>query len=364
MRRTPFLLALLAITCIAATAAPAASRPETPSSPPTVWDPHEIATVVERGILGPTVDEFRADQPLTWGELADALAMWGHPIPAPTDPARLVTIRDLDARLVAALGLLPASSAIRLFARDAGLNPITSLGTETVARLLGLRLNHPAVQDDLELLPAQPATRAEAAYSFARALTVSDWQKQQVLSQTSALTVPELTAWQRTVLTRALRFVGYPYVWTGTSEQLDQTLWDGTVVPGGFDCSGFVWRVYKLQPFPDAPDLSQILQGRTTYAMSGEVPAALRVPIDVLEPADVVFFGSSGAHSLPAEIGHMGIYLGNGWIVHSSSHGVTLDPMTGWYANRFAWARRPLAEAGLENADLAGNTAVSPTLAH
>ena len=73
--------------------------------------------------------------------------------PAPADPARAVTIRDLDARLVAALGLLPASRAIRVVARDAGLNPIASLGTETVARLLGLRLNHPAAQDDLELLP-------------------------------------------------------------------------------------------------------------------------------------------------------------------------------------------------------------------
>jgi len=353
VRRTSSLLALLAITCVTATAASAATRPENLPSTPVVWDPQEIALVVQSGIFGPTVDEFRPDQPLTWGELADALAAWGHPIPAPADPARLVTVRDLDARLVAALGLLPASRAVRLFARDAGLSPITSLGTETVARLLGLRLNHPAAQDDLELRPAQPATRAEAAYSFAQALNVSDWQKQLVLSQTSALTVPELSVWQRTVLTRALRFVGYPYVWTGTSEHAVQTLWDGTVVPGGFDCSGFVWRVYKLQPFPDAPELSQILQGRTTYAMSGEVPAALRLPIDALEPADVVFFGSRGAQSLPAEVGHMGIYLGNGWFVHSSSHGVTLDPITGWYANRFAWARRPLAEAGLESVDSA-----------
>ncbi len=30
----------------------------------------------------------------------------------------------------------------------------------------------------------------------------------------------------------------------------------------------------------------------------------------------------------------MGIYVGNGWFVHSSSHGVTLDPMTGWYADQ------------------------------
>ena len=43
----------------------------------------------------------------------------------------------------------------------------------------------------------------------------------------------------------------------------------------------------------------------------------------------------------------MGIYLGNGWMVHSSDRGTTLTPMTGWYETRFAWGRRPLAEAGL-----------------
>jgi cell wall-associated NlpC family hydrolase len=43
----------------------------------------------------------------------------------------------------------------------------------------------------------------------------------------------------------------------------------------------------------------------------------------------------------------MGIYAGNGWMVHSSDRGTTLTPMTGWYENRFAWGRRPLAEAGL-----------------
>ena len=344
------LLALLAITCVAATAAPAAEHLEapTPSSVASAWDPQEIATVVDSGLLGPSVEKFRPADPLTWGELAGALAAWGHPIAAPANPARKVTIRDLDARLVAALGLLPASHAVRVAARDAGLNPITSLGTETVASRVGLRLNHPANQDRLELLPAEPASRAEAAYSFAKAMTVTDWQKQMVLNETADLSFPDLTDWQRTVLTRALRFVGQPYVFSGTSERARQTLWDGTVVPGGFDCSGFVWRVYKLQPYPDAPELTQTLQGRTTYAMSGEVPTELRVPIAAVEPADVVFFGSRGILSKPSEIGHMGIYVGSGWLVHSSEHGVTLDPMTGWYETRFAWARRQLAEAGLD----------------
>jgi hypothetical protein len=43
----------------------------------------------------------------------------------------------------------------------------------------------------------------------------------------------------------------------------------------------------------------------------------------------------------------MGIYLGGGWMAHSSSRGTTLAPLVGWYRDRFAWGRRPLAEAGL-----------------
>jgi len=347
MVRRYSLLALVTIVLAAAGAASAASWVDEGSSAPVVWDADEIAAVVGDGILSTTDGDFRPSDVLTWGDLANALAVWGHPIAAPPDWAKPVTVRELDQRLVAALGLRRAAQAIRMGLRKAGLKPIASVGTETVARLVGLRINHPAAQDDLELLPDQPVTRAEAAYSFAHAFGVSDWQKTQVLNAALAFALPAVTSWQQTVLIRALRFVGYPYVWTGTSEKLIQTLWDGTIVPGGFDCSGFVWRVYKLQPFAGAPNLNGVLQGRTTYVMSGEVPPSERLPIEALQPADVVFFGSNGPASHPADIGHMGIYLGDGWFIHSSDHGVTLEPMTGWYQKRFAWARRPLAEAGL-----------------
>jgi cell wall-associated NlpC family hydrolase len=311
------------------------------------WADPQIDTVLAAGVMGPSAEAFNPQGALTRGDLAAALEAWGHPIVPPADPSVLVTIRELDARLVVALGLQPAARDFRIAARDAGLIPIPSLGTETVARLLGLRTNHPAAQDALELLPGQPATRAEAAFSLAQAMGVTDWQKQQVLDGAATFSFPTLTDWQRTVVARALRFVGDPYVWTGTSEK-QQTLWDGTVVPGGFDCSGFVWRVYKLQPFPGAPTLTDVLKGRTTYAMSGEVATGQRILQEDLQPADVVFFGTHGQLSTPSEIGHTGIYLGNGWIVHSSGHGVTLDPLSGWYQTEFAWGRRPLAEAGLE----------------
>jgi cell wall-associated NlpC family hydrolase len=121
-------------------------------------------------------------------------------------------------------------------------------------------------------------------------------------------------------------------------------------VHGGFDCSGFVWRVYKLQKYASEGRLADVLQGRTTYAMSGEMPPRSRIPLDKLQPADVVFFGAAGPKSKPAQINHMGIYLGNGWFIHSSGYGVAIAPLAGWYAQRFAWGRRPLAEAGLVSA--------------
>jgi cell wall-associated NlpC family hydrolase len=149
------------------------------------------------------------------------------------------------------------------------------------------------------------------------------------------------------VLQRAISFVGTPYVWGGTSET-KQKLWDGKQVPGGFDCSGFVWRVFKLEPFPGASALASVLRGRTTFEMAGEVPPAQRIrKPEQLQPGDLIFQGAGGPKSKPGQVDHAGIYLGGGWFVHSSGNGTTLHPFDGWYRDRFAWARRPLREAGL-----------------
>jgi len=125
-----------------------------------------------------------------------------------------------------------------------------------------------------------------------------------------------------------------------------QTLF-GITDRGGFDCSGFVWRVYKLAPYGGGGLLSSVLQGRTTYQMSGEVPRSKRVAKRYLKPGDVMFFGADGPASSPSQVDHTGIYLGRNWMIHSSGQGVTLVPFAGWYVDRFAWARRPLREAGL-----------------
>jgi len=260
-------------------------------------------------------------------------------------PARPVSIKQLDAALVGYLGLGDAARAIQATLEHAGLQPRPNTGTEAVARLLGLRLNHPAGQDDLELLPTEDATRAEAAWSFAQVLRQDDWATENVRQAAAAFTLPTLTPWQRRILTTAISYVGYPYVWGGTSPT-SETLF-GVSAAGGFDCSGFVWRVYKLTPYGSERGLAGVLRGRTTYQMSDEVPHRELLPAAKLQPADVMFFGAHGRASKPTEVDHTALYLGNGWFVQSSDEGVTLLPFDGWYTHSFAWARRPLSEAGL-----------------
>ena len=335
-RRLPLVCALAAL----------ALSPPSAAKPAGSWALPQIQAVVGAGIMGTDVATFHPNDPLTRGALAELVAGLTHvPTLPATNPAATVTITGLDARLVNALNLSPIAKLFQAGAKSAGLTPPSRFGSEAVARLLGLRINHPAAQDDLELLPNEVATRAEAAYSGAQILKFSGFETQAVSNAAATFTLPTSTAWQQRILRTAVRFIGYPYVWGGESETTESPF--GVQAHGGFDCSGFVWRVYKLQQYPGGASLSSTLKGRTTYAMSGEVPASKRISFAKLQPADVLFFGAHGAKSKPAQVDHMGIYLGNGWFIHSSGYGVAIAQLAGWYRAKFAWARRPLAEAGL-----------------
>ncbi len=260
------------------------------------------------------------------------------------------TMAQLDRSLVQAIGLGKAAKEFLQGARAEGIPVPGRFGTEAVARLLGLRLNHPAAQDFLELRPQDPATRAEAAYSAAQILgfgpLADSWQIAQVKSLAADFTLPQLNTWQAQILAVAFSKIGMPYIWGGTSDGTETDF--GVTARGGYDCSGFVWRVYKLQSYPDESTLASTLQGRTTYSMSVEVPRSERIPFKKLQPADVIFFGSKGSHSKGSQVFHTAIYVGNGWFIQSSDEGVALAQFTGWYRQKFAWGRRPLREAGLE----------------
>ena len=82
----------------------------------------------------------------------------------------------------------------------------------------------------------------------------------------------------------ACKYVGYPYKAGGTS------------LTEGADCSGFVWAVYKNFGY-SLP--------RTSYSQS---TVGKSVSYSEAQPGDIIYYG-----------GHVGIYIGNGRIVHAST---------------------------------------------
>jgi cell wall-associated NlpC family hydrolase len=333
------LLAVLATVVLAA-------APPLASAAKRSWAQREIKLVTAKGVMSAPGGAFRPDDALTQGELAELVTVLsGEPTRVPASPSGRVTIGQLDAQLVGALGLADEATAFYRAARSAGLKPPARFGREVVARLLGLRYNHPAGEDNLELLWSDPATRAEAAYSAAQILRSRGWETKSVEEEALQLELPVLDDPQRQILDYALGLVGYPYVWGGTSTTRQAPF--GVKTTGGFDCSGFLWQVYKLHAYPGLDELGSVLRGRTAAQMAGEVARGKRLAFAKLAPGDLLFFGTGGARAKAASVDHAGIYLGSGWMVHSSRYGVALAKLDGWYRERFAWGRRPLAEAGL-----------------
>jgi cell wall-associated NlpC family hydrolase len=333
------LLALLAITLLAA-------APSLASAAKRSWAQREIKLVTAKGVMSAPGGAFRPDEALTQGELSELITALGdEPTRVPASPSGRVTIAQLDAQLVGALGLADEATLFYRAARAAGLRPPARFGREVVARLLGLRYNHPAGEDNLELLWSDPATRAEAAYSAAQILRFRGWETRSVEEEAGRLELPVLDEWQQKILNYAVGLIGYPYVWGGTSTTRQAPF--GVKTSGGFDCSGFLWQVYKLHAYPGLEGLGEVIRGRTAAQMAGEVARGKRIAFAQLEPGDLVFFGSGGPRAKATSVDHAGIYLGSGWMVHSSRYGVALAKLDGWYKDRFAWGRRPLAEAGL-----------------
>lgn len=319
-----------------------------PPVPPPVAPPPPDPSTTTTDTTQTTTDPMQAT---TTGTTTTVAAPPPPLAPPPAHPPKVAngaapaTMSMLDAQLVGGVGLDAAAAEFAGGARAAGLTVPSRFGTEVAARLLGLRIDHPAREDYLELLPDDPATRAEAAYSAAQILHSSGWLAPVVQNLADTFSLPHYSPWQRLIINTAVARIGMPYVWGGTSDGREIDF--GVPARGGYDCSGFVWRVYKLTSYPGERSLASVLQGRTTYVMSGEVPRSELIDFARLQPADVIFFGAHGPRSSPSEVDHMGIYLGNGWFIHSSEYGVALAQLSGWYRRDFAWARRPLREAGL-----------------
>jgi cell wall-associated NlpC family hydrolase len=108
----------------------------------------------------------------------------------------------------------------------------------------------------------------------------------------------------------AMRYLGIPYRWGGSSPST------------GFDCSGFIMYVFA-QVGVSLP-----------HSAAAQYGYGAPVARSNLQPGDLVFFNG---------LGHNGIYIGGGSMIHSPHTGDVVkisNINSGWYASTYVGARR------------------------
>jgi cell wall-associated NlpC family hydrolase len=306
------------------------------------WDPVAQRMVREAGVL-PSLPSgaFGGAQRLEGSELNDAFAALSGRlgVPAVRVWGGHVSVTRFDALLVEQLGMSDVARAVQAEAQRAGLRPGPRFGSEVVARELGLRFNHDSAHDALELYPWEAITRAEAAWSLATVLALDGSQQAYARDVLSRFVLPEYTRAQLAALRIAVSKVGMPYIWGGETDWAGS--WYGWQSHGGYDCSGLVWRVFKLGGQPAGAGI----HGRTAAAMAAEIPRSQRLHMDETQPGDLLFFGSARIWQRVtwSNVTHVGIAMGNGWMINASIQGVTVAPLwEDWRVKRFSFGRRVL----------------------
>ena len=94
------------------------------------------------------------------------------------------------------------------------------------------------------------------------------------------------------LITEAEKYLGYPYVWGGSSPSTS------------FDCSGFVCWVYTASGVHSLPrTTAQGIFNQCSYVSSSDA-----------KPGDIIFF--TGTYASGSPVSHVGIYVGNGMMIH------------------------------------------------
>ena len=116
------------------------------------------------------------------------------------------------------------------------------------------------------------------------------------------------------IVNKAKQYLGVPYKYGGTS-------------PSGFDCSGFVYYIYRSLGI-------NISRTQTTMYKQGTP-----VKKSELKPGDLVFF----QNTYKSGISHVGIYVGDGKFIHSPSTGKVVsyaDLNSSYYTSHYYGAAR------------------------
>lgn len=128
------------------------------------------------------------------------------------------------------------------------------------------------------------------------------------------------------IIAEAFKLKGVPYLWGG-------------MTPKGVDCSGLVRWSFLMNGILLPRNASQMIHCGDEVAMPGDYGSLC---IDGLQRGDLVFFGTPAKDGAKQRVTHVGIYIGDGRIIHSS-HMVRVNSLVPGEEDYYENAHRMIA---------------------
>lgn len=118
---------------------------------------------------------------------------------------------------------------------------------------------------------------------------------------------------------RAIKYLGTPYVWGGQT-------------PNGFDCSGYTQYVFAK---------NNLSIHRTVINQLGD---GIVIKKEDLQVGDLIIFSNTTSRGFAS---HVGMYIGDGKMIHSGNGGVAISSLDTPYWNKYYQGARRIILTGL-----------------